>query len=152
MMLNFPLPNSGELDADELKVLDEITRWMAVNSEGIYATRPWKMFGDGPVATAPPSGRGARFNESGRRDFTAEEVRFTTKGSTLYAFLMGWPEKQAVIKPLATTANAAPPKVKNVELLGFKGKVKWTQDEKGLTVQMPEQKPCDHAIALKIAT
>jgi hypothetical protein len=39
-----------------------------------------------------------------------------------------------------------------VELLGFKGKVKWTQDEKGLTVQMPAQKPCDHAIALKIAT
>jgi hypothetical protein len=30
--------------------------------------------------------------------------------------------------------------------------VKWTQDEKGLTVQMPAQKPCDHAIALKIAT
>ena len=33
-----------------------------------------------------------------------------------------------------------------------KGKVKWTQDEKGLTVQLPEQKPCDHAIAFKIAT
>jgi alpha-L-fucosidase len=42
--------------------------------------------------------------------------------------------------------------VRNVELLGFKGTGKWTQDEKGLTVQMPEQKPCDHAIALKIAT
>jgi hypothetical protein len=42
-------------------------------------------------------------------------------------------------------------KVRNVELLGFKGKVKWTQDERGLTVQMPEQKPSDHSIALKIA-
>jgi alpha-L-fucosidase len=38
-MLNFPLPNSGELDAQELKILDEITSWMAINSEGIYATR-----------------------------------------------------------------------------------------------------------------
>lgn len=47
LMLNFPLPNSGELDAEELKILDEITWWMAVNSEGIYATRPWKIFGDG---------------------------------------------------------------------------------------------------------
>jgi alpha-L-fucosidase len=65
---------------------------------------------------------------------------------------MGWPEKQAVIKPLATTSSVAQVKVRNVELLGFKGKVKWTQDEKGLTVQMPAQKPCDHAIALKIAT
>jgi hypothetical protein len=34
----------------------------------------------------------------------------------------------------------------------WKGNVKWTQDENGLAVQMPEQKPCDHAIALKIAT
>lgn len=151
LMLNFPLPNSGELDGKELKILDEITRWMAINSEGIYSTRPWKTFGDGPVATAPPSGRGARFNEAGRRDFTAEEIRFTSKGGTLYAFVMGWPEKQAVIKPLATTSQLAPPKVRNVELLGFKGRVKWVQDENGLTVQMPEQKPCDHAIALKIA-
>ena len=54
LLLNFPLPNSGALDSDELKILDEITRWMAVNSEGIYSTRPWKIFGEGPVARAPP--------------------------------------------------------------------------------------------------
>jgi len=151
LMLNFPLPNSGMLDDQELKILDEIARWMVVNSEGIYATRPWKIFGDGPVATAPPSGRGARFNEAGRRDLTAEEVRFTTKDNTLYAFVMGWPQEQVVIKPLATTSAVAQTRIKNVELLGFKGKVKWTQDEKGLAVELPEQKPCDHAIALKIA-
>ena len=151
LMLNFPLPNSGMLDDQELKILDEITRWMAINSEGIYATRPWKIFGDGPVATAPPSGRGARFNEGGRKDLTAEEVRFTTKGSTLYAFVMGWPQKQAVIKSLATTGTVARTKIRNVELLGFKGKVKWTQDDRGLAVELPEQKPCEHAIAFKIA-
>jgi len=131
--------------------LDEITRWMAVNGEGIYGTRPWKIYGDGPVASAP-AGRGGGFNEGSRKDFTAEEVRFTTKGSALYAFAMGWPDKQATIKPLATNSSVAQVKVGNVELLGFKGKVKWTQDEKGLTVQMPERKPCDHAVALKIAT
>jgi alpha-L-fucosidase len=151
LMLNFPLPNSGELDAQELRILDGITRWMEINSEGIYATRPWKIFGDGPVATAPAGGRGTRFNESARRDLTADEVRFTSKGNTLYAFVMGWPEKQAVIKALATTGKVEAPKIGNVELLGFKGKVKWTQDENGLTVQLPEQKPCDYAIAFKIA-
>lgn len=149
LLLNFPLPNSGELDYEELVILDEITRWLAVNSEAIYATRPWKTFGDGPVATAPPGGN-TRFNESGRRDLTAEEVRFTAKRDTLYALVMGWPEKQAVIKPLATTSRLWQRKVENVELLGFKGKVKWTQDKTGLTVMMPEQKPCDHAITLKI--
>ena len=96
LMLNFPLPNSGELDAKELKILDEITRWMAVNSEGIYSTRPWKIFGDGPgtkIAAVPDQ----RFNENSRKDLTADDVRFTTKGNALYAFVMGWPGKEASI-------------------------------------------------------
>ena len=54
LLLNFPLPNSGALDSDEVKMLDEITRWMAVNSEGIYSTRPWKIFGEGPRHGNPP--------------------------------------------------------------------------------------------------
>jgi alpha-L-fucosidase len=150
LLLNFPLPNSGELDYEELTILEEITRWMAVNSEGIYATRPWKIFGDGPAASASVSGVNTRFNEAGRRELTAQEVRFTTKGDVLYAFVMGWPDKLALIKPLATSSPLQPPKIKHVELLGYDGKITWVQDEQGLTVVMPEQKPCDHAITLKI--
>jgi hypothetical protein len=41
-------------------------------------------------------------------------------------------------------------KVVNVALLGFKGKLRWTQEAEGLKVQMPLAKPCDYAIALKI--
>jgi alpha-L-fucosidase len=55
-----------------------------------------------------------------------------------------------LVKPLSTTNTDTTFKVRNVELLGFKGKLNWTQDERGLTVQMPPQKPSDHAIALKI--
>jgi alpha-L-fucosidase len=75
-----------------------------------------------------------------------EDVRFTAKGATLYAFVMGWPEREAVIKSLASAG-----KVANVELLGFKGKLQWSQDEAGLKVAMPAEKPCEHAIVLKIA-
>jgi alpha-L-fucosidase len=150
LMLNIPLPNSGEPDYEERVILDEITKWMAINSEGIYGTRPWKIFGDGPVASAPASERGTRFNEAGRKELTADEVRFTTKGDTLYAFIMGWPEKLALIKPLATSSPLSPPKIRNVELLGYKDKVTWIQDEQGLTVVMPEQKSSDYAITLKI--
>ena len=57
LLLNVPLPSSGVPDAEELKIVDEITRWMAVNSEGIYSTRPWEIFGDGPASKSLP-GRG----------------------------------------------------------------------------------------------
>jgi alpha-L-fucosidase len=128
----------------------QLTISTGMSIKGIYATRPRNIFGEGPVASAPPSGRGARCNEAGRQDLTAEEARFTSRGSTLYAFVMGWPEKQAVIGALATTTGGAQMKVNTVELLGFQGAVNWTQDEKGLAVQLPGQKPCDHAIAFKI--
>ena len=61
LMLNFPLPNSGMLDDRELKVLSGITDWMTVNSEAIYATRPWKISGQTVPAT-PPSAD-ASFND-----------------------------------------------------------------------------------------
>ena len=109
-MLNFPLPNSGELDSKELKILDEITRWMAVNSEGIYSTRPWKIFGDGP-GTKTAAVPGQRFNENSRKDLTAEDVRFTTKGSALYAFVMGWPGKEASIPALALGGQNSVPRI-----------------------------------------
>jgi len=148
LLLNFPLPSNGMLDAEELRILSEITKWMAVNGEAIYSTRPWKIFGEGPGTEKPAAD--SKFNESRRKALTAGDVRFTTKGDTFYAFCMGWPEKQAVIAPLATNSKYDVGKAANVELLGFPGKLKWTQDEGGLKVQLPEEKPCDYAVAFKI--
>ena len=150
LMLNFPLPNSGELDSRELKILDEITRWMAVNSEGIYGTRPWKIFGDGPgsrIAAVPDQ----RFNERSRKDLIADDARFTTKGDTLYAFVMGWPGKQASIPALALGGRNGVPRIRNIELLGHAGKLEWAQDAGTLKVELPEEKPSDHAVTFKIA-
>jgi alpha-L-fucosidase len=140
LLLNFPLPNSGELDAEERRILAEITDWMVVNSEGIHGSRPWKVFGEGPGTQVKPA---AAFNEGGRKDLTAEDVRFTTKGKTLYAFVMGWPAHEAVVRSVTG-------KVENVELLGYQGAARWTQDATGLRVTMPAVQPSRHAVALKI--
>ena len=150
LMLNFPLPGSGELDAKELKILDGITQWMAVNSEGIYSSRPWRISGDGPSMKGAGPAQ-ARFNERGRKDLTAEDVRFTTKGNLLYAFVMGWPGKEASIPALALGGKNSVPRIRNVELLGHKGRIKWTQDAETLKLELPEQKPSEYAIAFKIA-
>lgn len=149
LLLNFPLPNSGMLDPEELKILAEITKWMKVNSEGIYATRPWKIFGEGPATIASSSD--TKFNESKRKDLTAEDVRFTTKGSTLYAFCMGWPDKPVMIASLGTKSEYQPGKIKHVELLGAGAKVVWKQEEAGLQIQIPSAKLSEHAVTFKIS-
>ncbi|HUJ43100.1 MAG TPA: alpha-L-fucosidase [Opitutaceae bacterium] len=149
LMLNFPLPNSGRLDEEELKILAEITAWMAVNREAIHDTRPWKIFGAGPGTQKAATKE--QFNENSRNALTAEDVRFTTKGAVLYAFFMGWPDKEVVIAPLATTSPNLVGRISGVDLLGFPGKLQWAQNETGLTVQLPAEKPCNHAYALRIA-
>jgi alpha-L-fucosidase len=148
LLLNFPLPNSGELDYEETVVLQGITEWMAVNSEGIYASRPWKIYGEGPSTKTEI--KAGNFNEGKRSDFTAEDVRFTIKGSTLYAFVMGWPEKEAVVKALGLASPQNPGKIGKVELLGYKGELKWKQEEGALKVEMPAEKISDVAITLKV--
>ena len=148
LLLNFPLPNNGQLNSTELNILSELTAWMNINGEAIYGTRPWKIFGEGPSATAPASAD-AKFNESKRMDLTSDDIRFTTKSNILYAFIMGVPEQQATVSSLAQTGDAAAPRIQNIELLGA-GNIPWIQGARGLEVRLPEAKPAKYAVALKI--
>jgi alpha-L-fucosidase len=169
LLLNFPLKSDGTLDPKEMTILSEITAWMAVNGEGIHGTRPWKICGEGPSVegtvrdtsvykrlppipdTSPGATRSTGARDSGGKPFTALDIRFTLKGKTLYAFIMGWPEREAVIRSLGTASKPEPGKIRNVELLGYKDKVRWAQEAAGLRVQMPAEKLSVYSIALKIA-
>ncbi len=159
LLLNFPLPSSGMLDAEELKILDEITRWMAVNSEAIHGTRPWKIFGEGPAAVPATESRNgssqhhqeAAFNERSRKPLSSEDIRFTRKGNTLYAFVMGWPQREVKIRALAPDSSYGIRKIGSIELLGSQNRVEWRQISDGLTVRFSGEKPADHAVVLKIA-
>jgi len=154
LLLSFPLPGYGELDDKAIAVLDDMTAWMAVNSECIYDTRPWMIYGEGPTvkndATAretagnPPRGLGPALN--------ASDIRFTTKGNMLYAVVMGWPDGgKTTIKSLATNSPLIDGrKVAHVSLLGHWGKLAFTQDGYGLNVKLPATPPCASAVTLKI--
>jgi alpha-L-fucosidase len=148
LLLNFPVRSNGTIDDQELKIVGDITAWMSVNSEAIYGTRPWKIFGQGPGTQK--SGERSSFNERGRKPLTAEDIRFTTKGKTLYAFFMGWPEREAAFPTLALGGPQGTGKIRDVELLGSRAKLEWKQDERALTVAVPPQKPCENAFVLKV--
>ncbi|SFS07796.1 alpha-L-fucosidase [Granulicella pectinivorans] len=143
LLLNFPLPNSGELDPDEMVTLNGITKWMQVNSEGIYGTRPFTVYGEGP-STKVNAGNGG-FNEDKRPPFGTEDIRFTTKGKTLYAFVFGPPTSDILIKSLGTG-----PKVKSVRILGYSEAVKFTQSSAGLKASVPSKPISEIALTYKI--
>ncbi|HVT79871.1 MAG TPA: alpha-L-fucosidase [Phycisphaerae bacterium] len=148
LMLSIPLKGDGTLDADELKVLDGLASWIAPNGEGIYATRPWAVYGEGPSTSNQ-----ARGQFGGARDvgtYTAEDFRFTKKGDVVYAFLMAWPAGgKASIKSLAAGSPNFPQEIARVELLGA-GQVNVERTSSALVVALPDQKPNDFAVCLKI--
>jgi alpha-L-fucosidase len=158
LLLNFPLPSNGMLDPQELKVLGEITEWMGVNNEAIYGTRPWKTFGAGPaveasaqrVAGVSEHHQASAFNERFRKPLTADDVRFTAKGDTLYAIVMGWPGHEARIPALASGGPNQVGHIRSVELLGAPGRLAWRQDDTALSVSLPPDRPARHAVAFKI--
>ncbi len=155
LLLNIPLPASGVPDDAELKILAAITAWMKVNSEAIYATRPWKILGEGPGIrkTAPGggfAGTAEHFNENKRVDLTGEDIRFTTKGGTLYAFAMGWNPRETNIKALARSRQLEQRRITRVELLGSRVPLKWKLAEDGLHIESPQQWPSEHAVAFRI--
>ncbi|MES2827138.1 MAG: alpha-L-fucosidase [Bacteroidota bacterium] len=147
LLLNVPLRGDGSIDDKERVVVEEIGAWMQINSESIYGTRPWKIFGEGPAmeSTAPLSAQG--FNEGKGKPFGAADVRFVKKGSILYATLLGWPERRlATVKSL----NSAAGKIEKVSLLGHSGKISFQQNAEALTIHLPENAPGKSAFVLKI--
>ncbi len=146
-ILNIPGMPDGTIDSKEIAVLDGITEWMRVNGEAIYATRPWKISGEGQEMVQSGSFKGTLVNKLGPQD-----IRFTrNKANTvLYAIVLGWPGKEAVIRALGTSSPQSPAKVAHVALLGYSDKVRFRQEAAALHVQMPEQKLSDYPIALKV--
>ena len=50
LLLSVPVRGNGSIDSDEEAILNEIGVWMKINGEGIYGSRPWTVFGEGPGA------------------------------------------------------------------------------------------------------
>ena len=145
-LLNIGPKADGSIPEPEQEMLLDIGRWLAVNGEAIYGTRPWKILGEGPTEVSAGS-----FTDTKRSAFTSQDLRFTRKGNNLYAMALAWPEDgKLTVTTLATESITRPLNIAQVELLGCKAPLNWTQDADGLHVDMPSEKPCEHAFSLKI--
>jgi alpha-L-fucosidase len=146
LLLNVGPKPDGTIPEEAQKILLEIGQWLAINGEAIFATRPWKISGEGPTKVVAGS-----FKDTATASFTGDDIRFTTKGDTLYAIALAWPEHgKLVIKSLAEGSSLMRGKIRTVQLLGTKTPLKWTRSAVGLTVELPSKKPCDYAFAFKI--
>ncbi len=140
LLLNVGPRPDGTIPEPEQELLLEIGRWLDVNGEAIYGSRPWKVFGEGPTEI-----NAGYFTDTQRAAFTSQDIRFTTEGDALYALCLAWPDSgEVVINSLGASAPV------NISLLGSPETLSWSRSEEGLKIDVPERKPCDHAYAFKI--
>jgi alpha-L-fucosidase len=147
LLLNIGPKPDGTIAEPDRNILEEIGRWLAVNGEAIYGTRPWKVFGEGP--TEVPDGH---FTDTKRAAFTAEDIRFTTRGrNTLYAIALGHPRGEMLIRSLGSALKIDPRPIAEVRLVGAEQPLKWSREPQGLRVQLPAALPGAYGAAVKIA-
>ena len=147
LMLDIPITGDGVIDSDERAFLQAIATWIPKHGEAIYGTRPFSVYGEGPPDVAT-----GQLNERSQRAYTSQDIRFTRKGETVYAFALGWPANgKLTIKTLTRGGSALPKPIQRVELIGA-GPVPFTQDATGLTLNLPDKAPNPYAYAFILRT
>ncbi len=152
LLLSVPMRGDGTIDDKEEAILNKVAAWMEINAESIYETRPWKIFGEGPVADSVNPLQAQGFNEGRHKPYTAEDIRFVTKDSVLYAHVLSWPDNgKVVIKSLAKDSDLLNQLVENITILGVDKQLSYIRTKEGLIVTLPaEMTPCEISFVLKI--
>ena len=149
LLLNVSPRPDGSIPEDQQKILRSVGAWLTLNGEAIYGTRPWWKFGEGPTQIKKAGSFVDKLN------YTAEDIRYTRKGDTIYAILLGWPgpANTVLLKSWAKNAYFGPTiKVDRVSVVGSNETIQWEWKTNGLTVTTPLQIPDEKAIVFRIET
>jgi alpha-L-fucosidase len=120
-------PASGVYPDNILRRLKALGAWLKVNGEAIYATRVFLPYEEG-------------------------DVRYTRSkdAKTAYAICEQWPGRSLTLRAVRAEEGAT------IRLLGVGEPLEWEQDDRGLTIFLPDAlqdekaKPCRDAWAFKI--
>lgn len=143
LLLSIPQRGDGTIDEREVAFLEKLGAWTKVNGEGIFGSRPWTVFGEGP--TKIPRGRAGDAVIA----FTPEDIRFTTKDGRLYLFLLAEPTGTTVVKSLGLDAPTGR-RIKTLELVGSAEPLRWRQDGAALHIEKPARLPVADVVSYRV--
>ena len=152
LLLNIGPRSDGSIPEAELERLETIGKWLAVNGEAIYRTRPWKIYGEGPSKIEE-----GHFTDTHREPYSSQDIRFTYKSAErihneiLYAtVLAGVRDGHVCIKCLAAGSGLLTQEIASIDLLGGATDLQWERNGNGLEIILPKTSTTEAAFSLRI--
>lgn len=149
LLLNIGPKSDGTIPQEAKEILLKIGKWLSINGEAIYGTRPWKIYGEGPTVQF----EGAH-QESKNKSYTADDVRYLIgvqdSRTPFYAIALDWADTEFHFPSLSSGSTKKYKKVNQVKMLGYDGELVWSQSKDGLTIKSPDKKPCEYAYCFVI--
>jgi len=124
LLLNIGPRGDGTIPEGMQQRLLAMGKWLEVNGEAIYGTRPWITF---------------------KQD--TPNLRFTSKGNALYAILLEKPIKSFVIQSNKKWKAGS---VRKVTMLSSDKVIEWKETQSGIHIAPPRAMPGEHAWVFKI--
>jgi alpha-L-fucosidase len=118
--------------------LHAIGAWLRISREAIYGSHPADRYGEGETIV-----KKGLYVADRTTNFTAEDIRLTTRDGALYVLVLGAPAGTVHVKSLRRDTPLSFGMLRNATLLGSAEKVRWTWSPDGLTLDVPETHPAD---------
>jgi len=159
LMLNVALKPDGTIPPEEKTILDDVGAWINLNSEAIYGTKPWIVYGDNLdsyLKNLEKNGISeadleALKKQNNQEHFNArnidsppygnDEVRFTTKGDVLYIFVLNPKEGEIELPSLGLNSEYCHKKISSIKMLGSNTKIGFEQCSDKLILNIPAERP-----------
>jgi alpha-L-fucosidase len=141
LLINVVQTPEGDLEQDVLDIVEGIGKWTAANGEGLYGSRPWKVYGEGPSTLKENQKKGRFGGLSDSGGYQPSDIRYTTKNNNVYAFVMATPETDIRMSSLGKSAGLTSKAIASVSMLGSKENLKWIQQDDALVITKPANLP-----------
>lgn len=151
LLLNVGPKEDGTFPEEAVQSLKGVGDWLKVNGEAIYGTRPWRVCGESSAETGDKvsdSDKAAKQGgvyEDAIAGYGSMDVRYTSKGPSVYAIVLGVPEDGRILLKAFAGED-----IKEITMLGSEETISWKKEENGVLIDFPKTLPCSHAYVFKL--